>query len=80
MPYFEALNKMAGVVAYRSQGNFILVRFPEHFIPMLRSKLSDFGIAIKFFDGRDLQCCARITIGTPEQNTRLLEVLQRCFS
>ena len=78
--YCEVLSNMPGVFAYRSQGNFILVRFPEYLIPTLRSKLSESGIAIKFFDEKDLQCCARITIGTPEQNTRLLEILQRCFT
>jgi len=54
--------------------------YSRDFLRGVKSTLSESGMAIKFLDEKDLPCCARITIGTPEQNTRLLEILQRCFT
>jgi histidinol-phosphate/aromatic aminotransferase/cobyric acid decarboxylase-like protein len=54
--------------------------YSRDFLRGVKSTLSESGMAIKFLDEKDLPCCARITIGIPEQNTRLLEILQRYFT
>jgi histidinol-phosphate aminotransferase len=76
----DVLNRFPGVTAYRSEGNFLLIRFPDGAIPALKTSLAAAGIAIKFLDDPDLRSCARITIGTPEQNALLLETMKRCFA
>jgi histidinol-phosphate aminotransferase len=77
---YDALNALPGITAYRSNGNFLLVRIPDEAIARLKTQLTTSGIAIKFLEEADLRSCARITIGRQEQNTRLLETFNRCFA
>ncbi|WP_148140005.1 aminotransferase class I/II-fold pyridoxal phosphate-dependent enzyme, partial [Akkermansia muciniphila] len=57
-----------------SQGNFVLVKVGEGrkvFQEMLQK-----GVIVRAQDGYGLPEYIRITIGTPEQNARCLEVLR----
>lgn len=74
---YDALPAM-GIRVFRSQANFILVRFPDRMIPAIRRAFDSAGIVVKWLDGK-LTGCARITVGTPEQSTFLLYVLGQAF-
>lgn len=67
---FEALH------CYPSQANFLLVKYDGD-PPSLCEALLRRGIAVRQFPRGDarLQRCIRITIGTPDENGRLIEAL-----
>jgi histidinol-phosphate aminotransferase len=72
----EALSKMAVVKhIYPSDSNFILVKMDEPIA--IYSTLIDNGIIVRD-RSRIAGCegCLRITIGTPEQNSKLIEIMQ----
>jgi len=76
-----------GFACAPSQSNFLLARVPDgdaRFISteiMAREfyqRLKDSGILVRYFDQPRLRDKLRITIGTHEQNTRLLQRLESC--
>jgi histidinol-phosphate aminotransferase len=73
----EELSRRLGFTAFRSDANFLLVRFPEGQKEMLRTGLVESGITVKFFEEVGLADCMRITIGTSAQNSRLRRALDR---
>jgi histidinol-phosphate aminotransferase len=59
-----------------SQSNFVLARVPATAsAPGLQQSLEQRGLLVRYFGEPRLQDCLRITIGTPEQNGRLLSAL-----
>ena len=57
-----------------SQGNFLLAKF--HNLARVRKRLEMDGIQIREFSGdRELEGCARITIGSAEENDCLIRAL-----
>lgn len=67
-----------GLEVYPSAGNFVLVRFPD---PAKSAKEADAflqknGLIVRPVAAYGLDDCLRITVGTPEQNERLIEVLR----
>jgi histidinol-phosphate aminotransferase len=60
---------------YPSAANFILVRMPDG--PAAFEGLKARGILVRTFHGSHplLAHCLRLTVGTPEENARLLEAL-----
>lgn len=58
---------------WASRGNFLLVRFAHP--ARARASLREQGILVREFDDAALQGCARITIGAPDENERLLGAL-----
>jgi histidinol-phosphate aminotransferase len=64
-----------GYTAFRSDANFILIRFPHEEKERFQLHMKTAGIQIKFFDEPLLQDFVRITIGTPAQNSQLLNAL-----
>ncbi len=73
----QALGQL-GLTSPPSQSNFLLARVPES-APLnaeqLYQALKQADILVRFFDTPDLKDRLRITIGTPEENSRLLDVL-----
>lgn len=73
----QALEQLAGVrQVYPSQGNFLLVRFDD--AEAAFQALLEAGVVVR--DQRavaQLSDALRITLGTPEQNERVLSALQR---
>jgi histidinol-phosphate aminotransferase len=61
---------------YPSDANFLLVEFGGE-VSELCTALLDRGVAVRQFQSGDsrLRSCIRITIGTPDENQRLLEAL-----
>ncbi|MGB5348910.1 MAG: histidinol-phosphate transaminase [Polyangiales bacterium] len=72
----EALNRHEALRCYPSAANFLLVRYAGD-VPTLCEALSEREIAVRQFSSGDprLRSCIRITIGTPEENGRLIQAL-----
>jgi histidinol-phosphate aminotransferase len=72
---FAALGSLPGVVAFRTETNFVLVRVPD--APRWFDRLLDAGILVKNLHGwhPSLAHCLRITVGTPGENDALLAAL-----
>ncbi|MEX2191508.1 MAG: histidinol-phosphate transaminase [Bacteroidota bacterium] len=77
--YYQFFDRQPGVLCYRSDANFVLVRLPESLGNPLKNLLDREGIAVKFFTEEEFKHCMRITIGTKGQNARLLKVLDAFF-
>jgi histidinol-phosphate aminotransferase len=70
------LEAIGGVAAYPSAANFILVRVPD--APRVFEGLKARGILVRIFHESHplLEHCLRLTIGTPEENRRLVDALR----
>ena len=75
---FDALQSMDGITAYPSQANFLLVRTSAgQALPLFDALLSN-GVLVKKLHGSHplLQDCLRFTVGRPEENQRLLQLVE----
>jgi len=72
----QALHRMAGVTAFPSEANMVLVRVPDS--ARAFEGLKARGILVKHIAGLHplLANCLRLTVGTPEENDRLLAALK----
>jgi histidinol-phosphate aminotransferase len=68
-----------GCAVYPSVANFLLVKTPID-ASQVRDALRKNGILIRYFAKPRLSDAIRISIGTPSQHERLLDVLQQTFS
>ena len=73
----RALDTMPGVRRFPSAANFVLVRVAD--APRAFEHLKASGILVRIFHGSHplLAHCLRLTVGTPDENRRLLEALAR---
>ncbi len=78
--YYEFFDRLDGCTVYRSNANFILVRFSHEDVEPLKAHLQEAGLLIKFFSEKEFPNHARITIGTPEQNALLLSEMRKYFA
>ena len=74
--YYDNLSMMSGLVCYRSDANFVLVRFDRPLRALLEACLRDQEIVVKFLNDPGLDDCMRITIGRTEHNVRVLDALR----
>lgn len=58
---------------FPSEANLLLVRFTD--ARATWQKLADAGVLVRLFDAGPLAGCLRITVGTPEENARVLSSL-----
>ena len=72
----ETLRGFAGVRAYDSDANFVLARFPSFTVARVKEGLDHRGLIVKFLTESDFVHCARITLGTPEENAQLVAAFQ----
>ncbi len=74
-----ALGRLPGLRVYPSEANFLLVRTPPGQADPIHQGLLDAGILIKNLSpaGGLLTDCLRITVGTEQENARLIGALQR---
>jgi histidinol-phosphate aminotransferase len=70
-----ALDGMERVTRFASAANFVLVRVPDG--PGAFEALRQRGILVRTFHGSHplLAHCLRLTVGTPDENTRMLDAL-----
>lgn len=76
---YARLRAIDGVRVYDSNANFVLARFPEAVIPSLDRQLKAAGYVIKFFKEPGFLDCARITLGTTEENRRLVALMEQAL-
>lgn len=76
---YAALAALPGVAPYPSDANFILFRVPD--AERTFEGLKRQGILIKNLNRAHpmLAGCLRVTVGTPEENSRFLQVLATCL-
>jgi histidinol-phosphate aminotransferase len=72
-----ALDAMPGIRRYPSAANFVLARFRDG--PRAFEGLKARGILVRSFQGAHplLAHCLRLTVGTPEENGKLIEALRQ---
>jgi histidinol-phosphate aminotransferase len=77
---FGALQALPGITPWPSQGNMILARVQDAAATFAALKAR--GVLIKNVSALHplLANCVRLTVGTPDENTRLLAELQACLS
>jgi len=78
--YYEFFHPIDGCRAFRSDANFVLVKIPNKDSELLKKHLDKAGILIKFFSGKEFPDFIRITVGTPDQNSRLIHEMDKYFS
>jgi histidinol-phosphate aminotransferase len=72
-----ALQQLGFTLAAASQSNFLLATVPASAsAPALQQALEQRGVLVRYFAEPRLLASLRITIGTPEQNRRLLSLLE----
>lgn len=76
----RALREHAEVRAYESEANFVLAHIAESLLAPLEASLRREGLVIKFFEEPEFAGCVRITLGTEEENSRLLAVLREVLA
>ncbi|HSK91729.1 MAG TPA: histidinol-phosphate transaminase [Euzebyales bacterium] len=73
----DRLRSLPQLTVFPSSGNFLLVRSAR---PGLFDRLLEHGVLVRDFSHvRGLDGCVRITVGTREEHTALLEALRRCL-
>lgn len=74
----QQLDALAGVEAFPSDANFILLRVSVNQASQVFAGLKQRGVLIKNLDGAHplLKNCLRVTVGTPDENRQFLGALQ----
>ncbi|MCG7932283.1 MAG: histidinol-phosphate transaminase [Candidatus Thiodiazotropha lotti] len=72
----EALTKL-GFQVLPSAANFVFASHPRHQAETISAKLRQQGVIVRHFKQSRIKAFLRITVGTAEENQRLLEVLQQ---
>ena len=73
---FTQLDAISWLKPYPSQGNFILCRVQEGSASLIKDRLREQGILIRYFDRPGLSDHIRISIGTEAQNKKLISAIQ----
>ncbi len=73
--YFTELNKITNVKAFKSDANFVLVKIQKELMSSLKEFLVAKGIVIKFMAEEIVNSHLRITIGTQEQNRKVIDAI-----
>jgi histidinol-phosphate aminotransferase len=74
--YYTEFNKLSGFKAYKSFSNFILVKIPSAIKESLNKYLTERNMIVKFMNEDGLFSHIRITIGTKEQNSSLVNMIK----
>lgn len=75
--FLAMLSKIDGLRPYPSYANFIVCRMLRRNAQLIKDDLEHRGILVRYFRQPGLEDCLRISVGTPEQNDRVLMVLRK---
>ena len=77
----SALDAMPQIQSYDTRANFILIRLLQNDASDVFPALKKFGVLVKNLhpNGGLLSQCLRITVGTPDENQRFLEVFHQAL-
>jgi len=78
---FKQLNAIKDITVFPSHANFILFRLDKANANQVFEALKRFGILVKNMStaGGVLADCLRVTVGTPDQNSRFLRAIQKAL-
>jgi histidinol-phosphate aminotransferase len=71
-----ALARIPFLSAYPSQANFLLCRVVNADALAVKNHLAQRGILVRYYQKPGLRDCIRISIGTPDQMNRVIELLE----
>lgn len=74
--YMTALRELPGFKVYRSNANFILVKYPIALKEQLQTALKSRGYQVKFMNEPDINTHMRITLGTHPQNSEVIRIIK----
>ena len=75
--YEEEIGVLPGFIVYDSVANFILIKYPIELKPLLQKAFADVNYKIKFMDEPDINTHLRITLGRPEQNRLVADIIKQ---
>lgn len=75
--YEEEIGVLPGFKVYDSVANFILIKYPIELKPLLQKAFADVNYKIKFMDEPDINTHLRITLGRPEQNRLVADIIKQ---
>jgi histidinol-phosphate aminotransferase len=78
--YYQELGKIKDFTVFKSDANFILVEIPAEIKNSLKQFLTNKGLIIKFMDEEALNSHLRITLGTQEENRKIIEAIKEFMS
>jgi len=67
------------VKAFKSDANFVLVKIEKNAIGPLKEFLVARGLIIKFMDEEIVNSHLRITLGTQEENRRVIDAISEFY-
>ncbi len=73
---YEGLREIGYLHPFPSHSNFVLSRVRGRDAGELKQALQQKGILVRYYRTPGLQDCIRISVGTPEQNERVLDALR----
>ena len=75
--YEQEIGALSGFTVYKSQANFILIKYPIELKEPLQNALKDLDYKIKFMNEPDINTHLRITLGRPEQNRIVIDTIKK---
>ena len=73
----EEIGVLPGFKVYDSVANFILIKYPIELKPLLQKAFADVNYKIKFMDEPYINTHLRITLGRPEQNRLVADIIKQ---
>lgn len=74
--YMKELGQLEGFKVYKSDANFILVKYPIVLKAKLQEALKAKGLIVKFMNEEDINTHMRITLGTQKQNRLVIDTIK----
>jgi histidinol-phosphate aminotransferase len=74
--YYKELNQIPGFKVFKSDANFILVEIPKEMMEPLKKDLTAQNLIIKFMNEPLLNSHLRITLGTQDENRRVISAIK----
>ncbi len=74
--YYKELNRIPGFQVFKSDANFVLVEIPKEMMEPLKKDLTAQNLIIKFMNEPLLNSHLRITLGTQEENRRVIAAIK----
>ena len=75
--YEDEIGALEGFKVYKSQANFILIKYPIELKEALQEALKSEDYKIKFMNEPDINSHLRITLGRPEQNRIVINTIKK---
>jgi histidinol-phosphate aminotransferase len=77
--YFNELNKINNLKVFKSEANFVLVKVHKESMKPLKEYLLERGLIIKFMNEEIVNSHLRISLGTQEQNRRVIDAITEFY-